>query len=127
MTEYSYKTCPVCGINYAVDSTVMNYKKGLPSGHENQKWCCPNGHELIFSENEADRQRRRAERAEQEQARLEDELRLSQLREKQLKRRAAAAVCPCCNRSFSNVSRHIRHMHPTFIAENVIKLKGKSA
>lgn len=127
MTEYSYKTCPVCGIHYAIDKTVMDYKSGLPKGHEQQPWYCPNGHSLIFVESDLDRQRRRAERAEQEKARLEDELRLSQQREQKLKRRAAAAVCPCCNRSFANVSRHIRHMHPTFIAENVIKLKGKSA
>lgn len=127
MTEYSYKTCPICGVQYAVDKTVMDYKHNLPRGHEHAEWFCPNGHNLIFAESEADRQRRRAERAEQDRARLEDELRLSQLREQKLKRRAAAALCPCCKRSFANVSRHIKHKHPEFIADNIVKLKGKSA
>lgn len=127
MTEYSYNTCPVCGIHYAIDKTVMDYKFGLPADDNQMVWYCPNGHNLIFRESDLDRQRRRAERAEQEQARLADELRLSEKREKKLKRRSAAAMCPCCKRSFSNMLRHIKHMHPEFVADNVIKLKGKRA
>lgn len=127
MTNYSLKTCPICGVHYAVDELVDNYKRSAEKNDKDRGWYCPNGHYLVYTESECDKQRRRAERAEQERARLEDELLLSHQREQKLKRRAAAAVCPCCNRSFSNVSRHIRHMHPTFIAENVIKLKGKSA
>lgn len=31
-----------------------------------------------------------------------------------IKNRIAAGVCPCCNRSFQNVARHMAGQHPTF-------------
>lgn len=31
-----------------------------------------------------------------------------------LKKRIAAGVCPCCNRSFQNVRRHMANKHPEF-------------
>lgn len=31
-----------------------------------------------------------------------------------LKNRIAAGVCPCCNRSFQNVARHMAGQHPDF-------------
>jgi hypothetical protein len=31
-----------------------------------------------------------------------------------LKKRASAGVCPCCNRTFSNMARHMAHQHPEF-------------
>lgn len=31
-----------------------------------------------------------------------------------LKNRAAAGLCPCCNRSFVNVARHMKTKHPKF-------------
>lgn len=34
-----------------------------------------------------------------------------------LKNRVGHGVCPCCNRSFGNLARHIESEHPTFIAE----------
>lgn len=126
-TEYSEKKCPVCGVHYSLDKLFDDYRRKAEKNDKDRGWYCPNGHYLVYTESEADTQRRRAERAEQEKARLQDELRLSQEREKKLNRRAAAALCPCCKRSFSNVSRHIRHMHPDFVASNVVKLKGKTA
>lgn len=29
-------------------------------------------------------------------------------------KRAKAGVCPCCNRSFENLRRHMASQHPTF-------------
>ena len=31
---------------------------------------------------------------------------------KRLKRLASGGVCPCCNRTFSNMARHMRSQHP---------------
>ena len=36
-----------------------------------------------------------------------------------LKKRAAAGVCPCCNRTFVELQRHMATKHPTFTAEEV--------
>lgn len=32
-----------------------------------------------------------------------------------LKKRIAAGVCPCCNRSFQNLHRHMENQHPDFV------------
>jgi hypothetical protein len=129
MTDYSYKTCPICGINYAVDQTVMTYKQGLPKGHENGSWHCPNGHSLVFRESDLDKWRREAEQARQENARLNDlavaEGRRADRAEreaKKVKKRAHAALCPCCNRSFSQLARHMKAKHP-----EVVQLPVKKA
>ena len=34
-----------------------------------------------------------------------------------LKNRAAKGVCPCCNRSFTNLRRHMENKHPDFTKE----------
>lgn len=36
-----------------------------------------------------------------------------------MKNRAAAGVCPCCNRTFTQLARHMATKHPTFVAEEV--------
>lgn len=34
-----------------------------------------------------------------------------------LKKRIAAGVCPCCNRSFANLREHMAGQHPDFTGE----------
>lgn len=126
MTELERKKCPVCGIEYAVDADVMRYKRNAPSGDRDRHWYCPNGHNLVFTESEADKQRRRAEFAEQQNARLRDELAAAERQRAaakgqvtRLRNRAANGVCPCCTRSFANLRRHMAAKHPDFKAEAV--------
>ena len=47
-----------------------------------------------------------------------------------LKKRASAGVCPCCNRSFQNLRRHMGNKHPEFVGEQetvVDVLRGRKA
>lgn len=37
-----------------------------------------------------------------------------------LRKRASAGVCPCCNRTFSDMARHMASKHPGFAAEQVV-------
>lgn len=37
-----------------------------------------------------------------------------------LKKRAANGVCPCCNRTFVDLARHMAGKHPTFLAEEIL-------
>ena len=34
-----------------------------------------------------------------------------------LKRRASAGVCPCCNRTFKQLSQHMANKHPEFMGQ----------
>lgn len=125
MVEYEYTTCPVCGIHYAVDKVVMKYKSNAPTTDKHRGWYCPNGHSLVFTTSEVDRQRQRAERAEQERARLLDELAAAERKIKRQEKRAAAGTCPCCNRTFTNMGRHMKTKHPDYA--KVVPLGKKGA
>lgn len=100
-------------------------------GDSKQYWYCPNGHSQHFSQSEADKMRLERDRAVQNAAYLQDRLTAKDKRLDEEKRRAAAArgqvtkiknrvgrgVCPCCNRSFGNLHRHMATQHPTFTAD----------
>lgn len=94
---------------------------------------CPAGHKNFYpvGESETDKLRRERDRLKQEQAwyadRLRDEQANRQLAERRtaaakgqvtkLKKRAAAGVCPCCNRTFTDLARHMAGQHPGFVSE----------
>jgi hypothetical protein len=134
MTEYTYMVCPICGIHYAVDAHVMNYKKSKESGHKETGWSCPNGHSLVFRNSDADRLRRERDRLKQRLAERDDEI--SHLEGSvaahkgqitKLKKRASAGICPCCNRSFQNLRRHMVCKHPAYGKEALTVITGGAA
>jgi hypothetical protein len=81
--------------------------------------------------------RRDLDRAKQNAARLEDEAAAARRREIAAKgqltkhrKRSAAGTCPCCNRTFANMGRHMKTKHPEFVEEQggkVVPIKAKSA
>lgn len=104
-------------------------------------WC-PYGHEQHFLEGESEetRLRRERDRLVQRLAEKDDDIawqrkRAEEAREAReaaerraaaargqvtkLKKRASNGVCPCCNRTFSDLARHMATKHPTFLAEEV--------
>lgn len=92
---------------------------------------CPNGHSRHFSESAADRLRKERDRLAQKVAEKDDEIRhqreIAEAAERRssaargqitkLKNRVGRGVCPCCNRTFENLARHMGTKHPTFAAE----------
>jgi DNA repair exonuclease SbcCD ATPase subunit len=87
---------------------------------ENHKeFYCPNGHKQWYvGESEAEKLRRELKRKEQEvadqvRARLQAQSDLDKA-ERKLKR-VAKGVCPCCNRSFANLHKHMETKHPEVV------------
>ena len=127
MSELRTMTCPTCGIDYGIPQAFWESRyqgRETAMGGRSKPWHCPNGHELSYHETELDRTRKERDLARQQLARAEDERRTAEnLRakaEKELKRhkrRSVAGLCPCCNRSFIQLSRHMLNKHPDFIAE----------
>ena len=127
--EFEQRECPCCGIHYCVPRAYMDECRRNPDQH----FYCPVGHARHFAESESDRLRRERDRLKQETARLEDERRLALDRaeraeqtNRRLKKRAAAGTCPCCQRTFSNMSQHMRRQHPDYVREtgaNVVPIK----
>lgn len=122
--------CKTCETEYALTSATMNFLRA--SGHT---FHCPFGHQWVFSEkpSEADLLRKERDRLKQNAAYLESEAqRLREARDAaerrasaargqvtKLKKRAANGVCPCCNRTFVDLQRHMATKHAGFLAEEV--------
>lgn len=91
---------------------------------------CPWGHSQVFTlgESEEDKLRRERNRLKQQLAYKDDCLREARKaadherhrangykgHATRITKRAKAGLCPCCNRSFENLRRHMATQHPTF-------------
>jgi hypothetical protein len=116
-------TCWKCGITHAVPSHFLKSRQ-----QDKQTFYCPNGHGGAFTESESERLRKQLEAAQREasaaktreQSEREQRWAAEADRDKairansRLKKRAAAGVCPCCNRTFENLQRHMHTKHPDF-------------
>lgn len=116
--------CGTCGISHTVPQIVWDTQVAEGGFH-----ACPNGHMRGWDKSssgdaairrERDRLKQNAARLEEEAAGLRDMLskqtaetaRVLSAKAK-MEKRANAGVCQCCNRSFSNVARHMKTKHPT--------------
>ena len=111
-----------CGINHAVPTNLRDFQMRQHNDGERNVMSiyCPLGHQHQPSgEGEAARLRKQLEqrdrtltrtRAEKDQ--VEASLRATKGALTKAKRRITNGVCPCCNRMFANVQRHMKTQHP---------------
>lgn len=125
-TELIELQCGKCGVWHAIPKAIH-----ATCVEEGGFWHCPNGHSWGYREGRREREavRRERDQLKQRVAQLDDtvaaERRAREDAETKLrtvKRRAVAGVCPCCNRTFQNVQRHMKSKHP-----NVVPLEQKTA
>jgi hypothetical protein len=125
--------CITCGVLHAMPAVLLDRDRA-----EGGYRYCPNGHQQGWSKeaSETERIRRERDRLKQDQARLEDERRLAEERaslatvraekaeraKKRLEKRASAGTCPCCSRTFSNMSTHMKRQHPSFVQDGGAKV-----
>lgn len=100
------------------------------------RFYCAYGHSQYFciGESEEQKLRRERDRLTQRVAEKDDEIKrqrdLREATERQLsaqrgivtriKNRVGKGVCPCCNRFFSNLSRHMSGEHPDYVATEAV-------
>lgn len=118
--ELTVTTC-WCGTRHAVPQELYNYqRRQFDNGREVTSIFCPLGHQhQPAGKGKAQLERERREAVERELANARDDARVASIRAdraeaetKRLKKRATAGVCPCCNRSFVQLSRHMKSKHP---------------
>lgn len=117
--------CPNCGVVFAMPTLLI--KKRREDGGD---FYCPNGHSMHYgnnlkTQNEKLKQQiageqRRAEAAQRETERVRRSLAAQKGQVTRLKNRAANGVCPCCNRYFANVHRHMTSQHPEFAQQEEV-------
>lgn len=115
-TEKLVVTSCWCGINLAIPSNLYEYANRR-KGHG---VYCPLGHSFIFTNTIEEQLAREKQRHEATRDLLAAEERSHSATRGNLtkaRKRAAAGVCPCCQRTFQNVARHVACKHPDFRAE----------
>jgi len=109
--KFEAQTCISCGVKFCIPKELDDK---LRQNHKS--FYCPNGHSQCYvGETEAEKLRKELKRKEQEvadqvQAKLKAQAALN-IAEGKLKR-VSKGVCPCCNRSFSDLQRHMKTKHP---------------
>ena len=110
-------SCADCGVVFAMPSEYEASRR-----RDQKTFYCPSGHGQSYSESEATRLARKLAAKETElRAEKCESLRQKQMREsveaenarvnRKLKR-VQSGVCPCCNRTFQDLQRHMATKHP---------------
>jgi len=126
--RHGVEDCITCGVVFTVPESKRDHARA-----EGGYFSCPNGHSQGWSKerSESEQTRRERDRLKQKLAEKDDEIRQERERKEaaerqvaaargqvtRLKNRASKGVCPCCNRSFENLHRHMTSKHPAFAAE----------
>lgn len=124
--DFETETCIQCGVVFAMTSEFKASRLAKP-GPNGKKFYCPNGHEMHYRGGQSDSEKLKA--AEARETALRDQLeaavrdaeatKAALLRDRQ---RFANGVCPCCNRSFENVRRHMSSQHPDYDVTRVAEV-----
>lgn len=125
--------CGECGLHFGIDADYLDELR-----RNAKTFYCPNGHSRWFGKSEADKLRdeltktaMKLELAETEAADawryLQDEADSRRATERRLsatkgvltktRKRVGNGVCPCCNRTFSGLARHMAAKHPDYKAD----------
>lgn len=123
-------SCHTCGVTYAIPESFNNSAKRW-RGDKPNGWaiCCPFGHVWHYvGETELEREKRLRRLANDRSGRLSSQLdqtkatlraekaaktRIRNERDR-IKNRVANGVCPCCNRTFKQLVRHMKTQHPDY-------------
>jgi hypothetical protein len=119
--------CNQCHITYAIpeslDKAMLRWRGDKSNGW---KTTCPMGHTWWYvGENDIERAERIAANARQREQATRDLLHHEERSHAatkghltRQKRRASAGMCPCCNRTFQQLKRHMDGQHPEYVEAN---------
>ena len=125
-TTLTVVSCCTCGIRYAIPASLDRSARKYHSQKSDGWWlCCPLGHTWGYV-GKSDEERLREQlsdardslasvRADRDQ--IQASLRSTKgvvTRQKKKLQRVTAGVCPCCNRTFQNLARHMGTKHPDY-------------
>jgi hypothetical protein len=126
--SHELTVCITCGCVFTVPCELINFQRKNGGYH-----YCYNGHSQGWSKDESEDARIRRERDRLKQQLAEKDDRISAERNARiaaensarahrgqvtrLRNRAKAGMCPCCNRHFTNLERHMASKHADEKAE----------
>lgn len=111
-----------CSIPFAIPQSLYNQAQGP----NHTTFYCPAGHSCSYGNNEFDRTKenlawyeKALTRSQESESATARQLAAQKGVTTKLKKRIAAGVCPCCNRQFQNLHRHMAGQHPDFAGSDV--------
>lgn len=117
-TTLGIEHCCVCGIAFAMPEDIQRRRR-----NDHKDFFCPVGHRQHYlgkSEEERlralvthERDMRRSLREQRDHLERSNSAYRGHLT--RLRRRIAHGVCPCCNRTFKQLSRHMERQHPDYV------------
>ena len=120
--------CCSCHMIFAVTTSFQEEMKDT-----HNSFCCPKGHWQSYRSESETEQLQKIIQQKDNEIRIQTELKEETRQERdqikksliaikghktRIQKRIAAGVCPCCNRSFNNLHRHMNTKHPKYITEN---------
>lgn len=122
--EFEVIHCAACDMVFGMSADFIRRRRD-----DHKSFYCPNGHANVYKgKSEADKLRDKLadreaalqrEQANTRRARHERD-QVSKAHRK-MRRRVMNGVCPCCNRSFENLRRHMETQHSDFGQEKTLK------
>lgn len=114
------ETCCNCHVVFAMTDDLVARRRD-----DHGTFYCPNGHPQHYTgKSTAERLREQlddaygyANRVASERDAVERSARALRGHLTRQKRRAAAGVCPCCNRSFAALANHMTSKHPDYATD----------
>ena len=126
--EIVTETCCNCGMRFPMFASFERHVRRYSGGKDERgEFYCPKGHAQHYSaESDGDRAKRLAaelsaakqrEETLRYQARIAEQKRKAEVtKRKNIEKRIANGVCPCCKRTFIDLQRHMKSKHPEFSA-----------
>lgn len=119
--------CGACAIPFAIPANLHALVM-----RDGRNFWCPNGHKISYSETENQRlqrelkaARRSRDYAQTAKRAAEDQAQAAEYRRRaavgqvtKIRNRIANGVCPCCNRTFVNLERHMSTKHPDYTSSS---------
>lgn len=113
-----------CGVPFALADSFIAARRA-----DHKTWYCPNGHSRYYpGKSEVEQAQAKVAQLERRLANRDEDLRseraaheVTERRRRaakgqltKTKRRVANGVCPCCNRTFADLGRHMAGQHPDY-------------
>lgn len=126
-----------CGVQYAIPHSLHTVMKLERERGRDHFVHCPSGHQwsmagetpvqqearrlretLVRTEQSLTAERSRHDQTKAELRETESRRRAEKGAKTKIKNRVAHGVCPCCNRTFQNLSRHMNTQHPDWKSQD---------
>jgi hypothetical protein len=122
-TRLTAITCGNCHIPFGLPAAMLKARQ-----EDGGYFWCPNGHQIHYYETELDKLRKEKDRLQRVAESRAESLRITRGQRDAAQRSASAlkgvvtktkkrignGTCPCCNRHFANVERHMQSQHPEY-------------